>query len=456
MKFFSILSFLVLNILQQIYAIQFECEFGECRSPCNIGCSEREQCNDHYFEFLSNFCAREQLRDCHKCSLKANLKYLLDQQDYVVEIAKIFEISEQFSELPNNVFENATNAMIIDIQNIGLTKIDSNTFKNLERLQKIDLSRNELTELPDRLFSGLYDLEELNFYGNKLKSVNENDFSDLTLLGKLDLSVNKITFVHENAFKNLTNLHILIIGNNEITKIFPLTFQNTLRIVKIDFFKNMIQQIYQKNFENLKNLEILRLSYNNIETVEDSSFKDLQSIEFFHLEFNQITSITQSTFDGVENVNHLYLNNNKLNKIASTAFSKMKKIEYLDLTSNACINRQPWGHAGSTGSYVNDHENTEITAEALEQFFANSECSKCVVPKIENGRIVGSLIGDVYETGSLFKQFQTAKVECDDGYSFLEVAGDDGLFTCNGDQFNKKFPECISEFSFIKIPNLFS
>ena len=449
MKFFNILV-LTLISLNNSYATHFECEMGSCQNPCNYGCSEIEQCNDHYFQSLSNFCAREQLKACYKCLLKTSTNPA-SQQDYIVEIAKIFEISDKFDELPDNIFENTTNAMVITLHDVGLFRISANTFNNLLRLQKIDLSDNKLAVLPDGLFNGLYDLEELNLRKNQLTSVNEYDFSDLTTLGKLDLSENNISFLHENALQNLTNLRLLMIMHNEMVEIFPLTFQNNLRMRKVDFFRNKIIHVHQKNFENLRKLEILRLSFNNITSIADDSFKDLQSLEFFHLENNQIKIITQSTFTGLEKLNHIYLNNNKIQKISSIAFSKMNSIEYLNLKDNICINRAPWGHAGSTGTYVDQSENELITAEALERFFSNSECSKCILPEIQNGQIVSAFVGDVYKAGSLFKQFQTAGIKCDDGYSFLEEPGEDGLFTCNGDYFNKQFSECISEYLSTKL-----
>ena len=286
-----------------------------------------------------------------------------------------------------------------------LDELQPQTFKHLLNLQILNLNKNNIKVLPDPLFQGLRKLRWLNLNRNQIQDFNNKTFKDLESLQLLSVQQNELRFEPiTNCFNQLQRLESLFLNGNEMPEIGAYAF---VRLV------------------SLKELELQEM---NVRTIKDYAFEGLEKLTKLNLNDNELESISTLTFSGLINLRELRIKNNVIQHIDSKSFSGQLNIQLLLLDDNECINKW-WTSNG-----------------AIENDISSSRCANCVAPEIEHGKLMDVGFGDYYTAGDLISRYQTTKVVCHQGYSYLGKDEEDDIFSCAVDRWNKEFPKCISEY----------
>ena len=386
--------------------------------------TELDKIPDKFFDDFPNILYLD-IWYCHFKNLEAD-----DLKNANNLISLIIE-GHNISSLSANLFENAPNLQELSIFRSDFTNtIDENAISDLKNLRKFNVERNNIDSIPDRLMKENSLLTYVSFGHNKIKTINEIHFTYLHVLWMLLLYDNEITSIHENAFENLLDLEYLALADNKISFLEKNIFHKLEKLKQLTLSNNLLTIIESELFQNLPNLEILHLNGNNVTVLPEGLFKNNPLIEELTLSRNQIEVIHQSTFAELLKLNNLNIANNKLQKVSPNAFANTNKLTYIDLSNNICVN-----------TYFTKNYGAKFMRN-FQKSMANSNCTVCSVPEVNNGDIVSALFGDPFE--EYVKRFQTAKVQCHPGYSYLSENEDD-VATCDGDNFNEEFPECISK-----------
>lgn len=344
--------------------------------------------------------------------------------------------ANKLASLSSNLFEFAKNLQRLTITDNTVTMIlHKDALKNLQDLRILELAECKIEFISDEFLKEKSLITELSLFWNKIKSINHIVFKDLTALKILDLAQNDIEVVHENAFANLGNLVNLDLKRNKIEVLGGKTFQNLKDLKELAISENKLSVLEPELFHKLPNLVDLDINGNKLEFLPEGLFKKNPRLRILDGRLNKLKQIHQTTFEGATSLEHINLWGNQIQKVSSTSFSTLKSLNFLSLENNACTKK----------TWVPKY-GTVIKSSDLESFFTNSDCAICMVKKVANGEVVSTLFGDPFVDS--VKKFQAARVQCDPGFSYLEV-GDDSV-TCDGEVFNKEFPECISKLMLIE------
>lgn len=326
-------------------------------------------------------------------------------------------VSSHISIIDRNAFQNLTKIAEIIIYDNDLSFLQDGIFESLKFLKKLDLSRNKFENFKEKSFQGLVGLEKLHLQKNELKEIGV-EFRELKELNTLKLQHNDIGKIQSQAFNALTNLKWLDLSNNSI----------------ISLNKDL--------FKNLFNLETLNLDENQIQSVPNGIFSDLAKLTSLFMKDNKIKFLTPNMFKGLTDINYLLLNRNPIEKIKIKSFSQFKKLRYVNLVDSFCIN-EIW-----SGENIRKPDNSLIyePINNTEYDLSLSNCIGCLVPKIKNGKLQNVFLDEDLEIGRIFKA--TAQVECNEGFSFLIDTPEENEVSCVAEDWNKKFPDCLSEFSY--------
>ena len=334
------------------------------------------------------------------------------------------------SALSANLFENAPNLQELSILRSDIKKkIDENAISDLKNLRIFIVERHNFDSIPDELMKDNSMLRYVSLSYNNIETINEIHFKYLHVLRMLLLYDNDSTSIHEKAFENLLDLEYLALADNMISVLGKNIFHNLEKLKNMTLSDNLLTIIEPELFHNLPNLEILHLKGNNLTALPEGLFKNNPLMKTLDLSNNQIKVIHQSTFAALTKLKTLNIDDNKLQKISPNAFAYTKSLTSISFNDNICVDK----HFRNYGAkYFRYFQNS----------MANSNCTVCSVPEVNNGAIVNVLFGTPFE--DYVKKFQSVKVQCHSGYSYLSEDGDD-VATCDGDNFNKEFPECISK-----------
>jgi len=136
-----------------------------------------------------------------------------------------------------------TNAIKLNLSNLGLTSLPETIFNSLTSLQVLYLHENELTSLPETIFNSLTSLQELSLSYNKLTSLPETIFNSLTSLQVLYLSGNELTSLPETIFNSLTSLQVLWLSNNKLTSLPETIFNSLTSLQKLWLYDNELTSL---------------------------------------------------------------------------------------------------------------------------------------------------------------------------------------------------------------------
>ena len=219
--------------------------------------------------------------------------------------------SNNFGELPEDLFKNAVNIERINLGGNGVTKLPENLFANNKKLKTVNLSSNNLGNIPENLFANNSELESVEFSQSWLSTLPSNVFANNKKLKTVSLSNNKIVSLPDDLFKNNSALTFLSFTDNELTKL-PASVANLTSLTQLYAANNKLSSL-PDNGVNFTKLNTLVLNNNNISSLSDELWKTLaKNKATVRLVNNQISNIPLELIKANGSLHILDIANNNL------------------------------------------------------------------------------------------------------------------------------------------------
>ena len=219
--------------------------------------------------------------------------------------------SNNFGELPEDLFKNAVNIERINLGGNGVTKLPENLFANNKKLKTVNLSSNNLGNIPEGLFANNSELESVEFSQSWLSTLPANVFANNKKLKTVSLSNNKIVSLPNDLFKNNTGLTFLSVTDNELTKL-PDSIANLSSLTQLYAANNKLTSL-PENGVNFTKLNTLALNNNHIASLSDELWKTLaKNKATVRLVNNQISNIPLDLIKANGSLHILDIANNNL------------------------------------------------------------------------------------------------------------------------------------------------
>ena len=219
--------------------------------------------------------------------------------------------SNNFGELPEDLFKNAVNIERINLGGNGVTKLPENLFANNKKLKTVNLSSNNLGNIPEGLFANNSELESVEFSQSWLSTLPANVFANNKKLKTVSLSNNKIFSLPNDLFKNNTGLTFLSVTDNELTKL-PDSVANLSSLTQLYAANNKLTSL-PENGVNFTKLNTLALNNNHISSLSDDLWKTLaKNKATVRLVNNQISNIPLELIKANGSLHILDIANNNL------------------------------------------------------------------------------------------------------------------------------------------------
>ena len=219
--------------------------------------------------------------------------------------------SNNFGELPEDLFKNAVNIERINLGGNGVTKLPENLFANNKKLKTVNLSSNNLGNIPENLFANNPDLESVEFSQSWLSTLPANVFANNKKLKTVSLSNNKIVSLPDDLFKNNSALTFLSFTDNELTKL-PTSVANLTSLTQLYAANNKLTSL-PANGVNFTKLNTLALNNNHISSLSDELWKTLaKNKATVRLVNNQISNIPLDLIKANGSLHILDIANNNL------------------------------------------------------------------------------------------------------------------------------------------------
>ena len=219
--------------------------------------------------------------------------------------------SNNFGELPEDLFKNAVNIERINLGGNGVTKLPENLFANNKKLKTLNLSSNNLGNIPENLFANNPELESVEFSQSWLSTLPSNVFANNKKLKTVSLSNNKIVSLPDDLFKNNSALTFLSFTDNELTKL-PASIANLTSLTQLYAANNKLTSL-PENGVNFTKLNTLALNNNRISSLSDELWKTLaKNKATVRLVNNQISNIPLELIKANGSLHILDIANNNL------------------------------------------------------------------------------------------------------------------------------------------------
>lgn len=219
--------------------------------------------------------------------------------------------SNNFGELPEDLFKNAVNIERINLGGNGVTKLPENLFANNKKLKTVNLSSNNLGNIPENLFANNSELESVEFSQSWLSTLPANVFANNKKLKTVSLSNNKIVSLPDDLFKNNSALTFLSFTDNELTKL-PASVANLTSLTQLYAANNKLTSL-PANGVNFTKLNTLALNNNHISSLSDELWKTLaKNKATVRLVNNQISNIPLDLIKAKGSLHILDIANNNL------------------------------------------------------------------------------------------------------------------------------------------------
>ena len=219
--------------------------------------------------------------------------------------------SNNFGELPEDLFKNAVNIEHINLGGNGVTKLPENLFANNKKLKTLNLSSNNLGNIPENLFANNSELESVEFSQSWLSTLPSNVFANNKKLKTVSLSNNKIVSLPDDLFKNNSALTFLSFTDNELTKL-PASVANLTSLTQLYAANNKLTSL-PENGVNFTKLNTLALNNNHISSLSDELWKTLaKNKATVRLVNNQISNIPLELIKANGSLHILDIANNNL------------------------------------------------------------------------------------------------------------------------------------------------
>ena len=219
--------------------------------------------------------------------------------------------SNNFGELPEDLFKNAVNIERINLGGNGVTKLPENLFANNKKLKTVNLSSNNLDNIPENLFANNSELESVEFSQSWLSTLPANVFANNKKLKTVSLSNNKIVSLPDDLFNNNSGLTFLSFTDNELTKL-PASVANLSSLTQLYAANNKLTSL-PANGVNFTKLNTLALNNNHIASLSDELWKTLaKNKATVRLVNNQISNIPLDLIKANGSLQILDIANNNL------------------------------------------------------------------------------------------------------------------------------------------------
>ena len=219
--------------------------------------------------------------------------------------------SNNFGEIPEDLFKNAVNIERINLGGNGITKLPEKLFANNSKLKTLNLSANNLGNVPENIFENNPNLESVEFSQSWLSTLPANVFAHNSKLKTVSLSNNKIVSLPDDLFKNNSQLTFLAVTDNELTKL-PSSVASLANLTQLYAADNRLTAL-PENGINLTKLSTLVLNNNNISTLSDELWKTLaKNKATVRLVNNQINNIPLELIKANGSLQILDIANNNL------------------------------------------------------------------------------------------------------------------------------------------------
>ena len=219
--------------------------------------------------------------------------------------------SNNFGEIPEDLFKNAVNIERINLGGNGITKLPEKLFANNNKLKTLNLSANNLGSVPEKIFENNPNLESVEFSQSWLSTLPANVFANNNKLKSVSLSNNKIVSLPDDLFKNNPALTFLAVTDNELTKL-PSSVAGLANLTQLYAADNRLTAL-PENGINLTKLNTLVLNNNNISTISDELWKTLaKNKASVRLVNNQISNIPLELIKANGSLQILDIANNNL------------------------------------------------------------------------------------------------------------------------------------------------
>ena len=219
--------------------------------------------------------------------------------------------SNNFGEIPEDLFKNAVNIERINLGGNGITKLPEKLFANNTKLKTLNLSANNLGNVPEKIFESNPNLESVEFNQSWLSTLPANVFANNSKLKTVSLSNNKIVSLPDDLFKNNPELSFLAVTDNELRKL-PSSIASLANLTQLYAADNRLTAL-PENGINLTKLKTLVLNNNNISTLSDELWKTLaKNKATVRLVNNQISNIPLEIIKSNGSLQILDIANNNL------------------------------------------------------------------------------------------------------------------------------------------------
>lgn len=267
------------------------------------------------------------------------------------------EVKEKFNEmnfkngkmntLPDQLFFNYNNIVIMTILNCGLTEITQESFKSAKMLKYLMITENQIVNLNSKIFNECTGLFLLDLSWNLIEFISSDVFQSLVNLDTIHLNNNRIKIIEENTLSNIY-LRFLYLTDNQIEEFNQINFN----ISNIYIEKNLLSSLnINKNYYALyaesnkiskiivdeKNILLKHLSLTDNNLTDLRNISKLTELNSLELNDNNI-QITPGTFTGLSQLHSLDIRRNN-RTIEDLRFLKpLKGLETLRIEQSAIFN----------------------------------------------------------------------------------------------------------------------
>lgn len=205
-----------------------------------------------------------------------------------------FSAIEQGLYLDDNVFENMSNLLFLDVSFTKILPSSARAFSVLPlNLQHLSLCYTSFSLIPAGMFRGTR-LRVLDISGNPTLAVNLQTDSLDGLAETLEiLTVEDANIKSLHWFSKLKKLGILLLGNNNINQVYSDTFIGLDSIEMLDLSSNHLGNWYSRVFQGNPRLKLLKLRNNNINLITTEMFRDFEQLDYLALGNNDFICTCQ-------------------------------------------------------------------------------------------------------------------------------------------------------------------
>lgn len=261
--------------------------------------------------------------------------------------------------LPEDVFENLTGLVSLELNNNGFKELPEKVFWPLTNVTSIQLGGNKLEMLHSSQFQGLSHLLNLYLYKNNLKELPVGIFANLTSLKNLDLLLNQLTNITSDHFADLAQLEHLQLGGNPFEELPDALFLNNKklgelnlkalnrlgsppekllmglgRLENISFSDSNFSSIPEKLFAFAPNLKNIKMQNNRLTTLPANVFRENTKLLYLDFSYNDITSLPSSVFERQYVLETLIFYKNDFRQLKAGPFDNLVSLKLLNFESN--------------------------------------------------------------------------------------------------------------------------